>query len=126
MSTGTRTKSPQTSEQKTSSSGNKITDLYTLRALQKAAKQLNSRPAGASQGKEPRVAVTDDNQSEVYSANRNGENLPFTIERSRTEVSTKQGKTPEDEYAISVRTKFQQALSKLYASETKDLVGVAF
>ena len=116
-----RSKSPQSADFKLNEPGAKIVDLNTLRALQKAAKQLNSR---TPQNKEPTISITDNNLSpEPPKKNNMQDNASVQLERASTsDLKTKRSKTPEEEYAYTVRSKFQQALSKLYASETKDLV----
>lgn len=116
-----RSKSPQSENPRSNEQGGKIVDLNTLRALQKAAKQLNPRN---HQTKEPAISITDNAVSSPQKKPINlQESNVVSMERTSTsDLKSKRTKTPEEDYVYNVRNKFQQALSKLYASETKDLV----
>ena len=84
----------------------KITSLATLRALQKAAKQIKS--ASSETKNEPinnKVEINDNNE--------------ITFEKQS--VSPKKAKSPEDQKNQKLRSDFQQALSKLYRTDTLDL-----
>lgn len=120
MSDNNRSKSPQTRNGNSAESPSKISDLNTLRALQKAAKKLGSR-SPTLHPKEPTIGIVEKESPEIRKS-VGQDSTPFGTDRSRSDIKSKNGKSPEEEYALSVRNKFQQGLSKLYAAETKDLV----
>jgi len=89
----------------------RITSLSTLRALQKAAKQL--APSRNESDEVPKK--TDVTRDKLEEVERRG--------REKTPPgSAKKGKlprSPDDINAYELRQSFQQALSKLYTNETK-------
>src|SRR5690242_9380250 len=98
---------PKTENQSSAANPNsRITSLSTLRALQKAAKQLA-----------PSRTESDDSQKKVEA------NKEKKSPREKTPPSTRKGKlpkAPDDINAYELRQAFQTALSKLYTNETKE------
>ena len=97
----------------------KISNLKDLRALKKAEKLSNGGDSNRS-------------NNNIINSN-NAINNPLFINFQRTTSPLrglngqpngryKQEKSPEEESIYALRTSFKQSLSKLYTSETKDLV----